>query len=305
MAGLVGQVEEPRLPPPPPSRHGKSWPALVVPWARGPGASPNHNEAWAPLQDLRPQRTVSSTDLSRTSSLLHRPFSRQHVTQPSEHMTPDQQVPDLSPGWRHEPLRSAVRGPRVSAVTLRVGWCPQIVVLPPPLPIGAPKAILPFPRASGIPQVCAGRGACDAGLTGTGTCHCPLPYSGPACAILCPLAEGAVCAGHGDCVALAADPQRAGQCLCWRGPGRGYWRGPRCDECADGYTGPHCTAQCPGSGNCTGHGRCTWAAGPRCACHRGWQGEDCAVPLAVDGPCEACDEVRWWDLGGVVRAASF
>jgi uncharacterized repeat protein (TIGR01451 family) len=50
-------------------------------------------------------------------------------------------------------------------------------------------------------------------------------------------------------------------------------------DCTTGYYGASCTSQCPGSGNCSGHGTCDdgVAGAGSCSCDPGYSGADCST----------------------------
>ena len=155
---------------------------------------------------------------------------------------------------------------------------------------------------------CSVTGVCFDGPFGTGECLCLTGWAGPRCDVLCPVAPGGVCSGHGMC------DRHTGHCRCaaeWRtrgseapcgapcprsGPGVCSAHG-RCTAdalciCDDGYSGTDCSQVCPqpwGGAVCSGHGTCTsggcsctgnaelgfWA-GPACdACAPGFAGPSC------------------------------
>ena len=80
------------------------------------------------------------------------------------------------------------------------------------------------------------------GVGGAGGCVCSPAYYGAACELPCPrrasAADGAVCSGHGSCGASG--------CSCFGSFAQGFWSGPACGECAEGYAGDARTAQALG-----------------------------------------------------------
>lgn len=65
--------------------------------------------------------------------------------------------------------------------------------------------------------ICNGKGTCDEGITGTGTCYCDIGYGGEACEQCAPTFQGNMC----------------NQC-------KRNWAGEHCDRCYPGYTGHNC-----------------------------------------------------------------
>jgi hypothetical protein len=114
----------------------------------------------------------------------------------------------------------------------------------------------------GCPAECSHRGVCL-----NGVCQCKDSHGAYCEHLSCP--EG--CSGHGVC-----DPA-TGQCAC-----------------ADGFTGPSCTAADCVPRDCSGHGACerlerkdpagaVIAAVPVCRCAPGWAGPRCDIPLCTKG----------------------
>ena len=89
---------------------------------------------------------------------------------------------------------------------------------------------------AGIP--CQGRGTCDEGPTGNGTCSCTLGYAGTQCEIPCDGGPTNPCSFHGECISLT------GKCDCYRSESQGFWDDAQCSTCQYGYSSP--TATTPG-----------------------------------------------------------
>ncbi|KAJ9456160.1 Cell death abnormality protein 1 [Diplonema papillatum] len=160
------------------------------------------------------------------------------------------------------------------------------------------------PCAGGACSVCGGRGWCDSGFAGDGSCECGEGWAapsctecaeaffGPFCRGTCPVGStGLVCSLHGDCL----DGRTGnGTCVCERG-----WAAPLCDTCDETHWGDDCSGSCPGLvGPCSRHGACNKTDG-RCTCGPGWAGPACELVctdcgghgacVASDPPC-LCDE---------------
>eukprot|EP00744_Colponema_vietnamica_P001765 GILI01002885.1.p1 GENE.GILI01002885.1~~GILI01002885.1.p1 ORF type:complete len:746 (+),score=251.37 GILI01002885.1:570-2807(+) len=114
------------------------------------------------------------------------------------------------------------------------------------------------PRDS-LGVVCSGVGEClnATAPSTTRTCKCPTGYTGLACQYTCPLVNGAVCNGHGDC---AAD-ETAKKAIC-RNCQAGWTKG-NCedvDECASAWLN-----DCPSTATCT-----NTAGSFTCKCQSGY-----------------------------------
>jgi len=152
---------------------------------------------------------------------------------------------------------------------------------------------------------CSGRGTCDDGMMGTGTCHCAYNYSygywgGPACDTCatgfwglsckdhCPAVNGLVCNGKGTC---NQGRLGTGQCTCAADQYQGWWAGATCEECQPGTYGKACRDQCPGGvySPCNGHGTCSSGVNGfgNCTCQDGFKGPACefACPTQYAVPC--------------------
>ena len=166
---------------------------------------------------------------------------------------------------------------------------------------------IPCPGTTADGRPCGGHGTCQ--WNGACTCdatsgghwggvaceECAAGYTGPSCRVVCPVAEGAVCGGHGVCASATV-----AACDCYTDPTTGFWDAERaCSACLPGYYGPTCQGMCPGGacavcyghGSCrdgrTGDGACTcgpqWAP-PVCAvCAEGWYGPSCNASCPVAG----------------------
>ena len=145
---------------------------------------------------------------------------------------------------------------------------------------------LPCPTNTAF-EVCSAHGTCRDGRAGDGTCACDPNYAGPACATVCPVANGAVCNGVGTCNDGAAGD---GRCSCSAAE-RGRWAGDACTACAFGWVGVFCDLPCPvgpADAPCAGHGTCAPKARVAvCTCVAGYAGAACATecPGGAMDPC--------------------
>ena len=152
----------------------------------------------------------------------------------------------------------------------------------------------------GAARPCSAHGTCRDGVAGDGGCACAAGYAGPECGIACPgLSDGAVCGGHGRCAAAT------GACVCSADPSGGYWAGPRCGVCAEGWAGPACATACPRAASgavCGARGACVDGA---CVC----AGDACGAACELSGAdCTRCDRGRWgadcqWECPGGAATA--
>ena len=110
----------------------------------------------------------------------------------------------------------------------------------------------------GAGAVCGGHGECLAKVYGDGRCHCTPPYAGADCRRTCRGGPQGACSGAGAC-----DPVD-GACLCYAG-----------------FAGADCGIRCPvGAGRvCGGHGACndTAAGDGSCTCAAGYVGRACTT----------------------------
>ena len=157
----------------------------------------------------------------------------------------------------------------------------------------------PCPRAGPEAAVCAGSGACQMGPGNTAVCVCGGGYYGPVCESECPGGADFPCSSHGTC-----DPA-SGACACEQSAARGYWTGPSCGECVEGWSGTKCTTACPVGADgraCSGfrcrEGVCDCdddlvcgvacnVTGPPCdalSCPAGRYGQGCAQECPRAGP---------------------
>ena len=133
--------------------------------------------------------------------------------------------------------------------------------------------------------ICGGHGECDGGVRGSGDCLCDPWWVGADCSAGCPgVDSGLLCGGHGGCQAGSAD------CTC-NDSARGHWAGPRCSQCAGGWSGAYCTLPCPLNNQtgveCSGSGVCE--SGVCRPCKAGTCGQACEV---IDG-CTPCPAGFW------------
>ena len=144
------------------------------------------------------------------------------------------------------------------------------------------------PYAAGINVTCSSHGACVV----PGVCECVAPWVGRACDVLCPADAAFVpCSGHGQCGPGAT--RIDGVCTCAADPLSGFWAGPSCGGCAEGWVGPACAAMCPGleaaGGGCAGHGQCVWnGSAAHCECDALHVGPDCAQACPLGAPLQVC-----------------
>eukprot|EP01062_Namystynia_karyoxenos_P064337 TRINITY_DN5727_c0_g1_i4.p1 TRINITY_DN5727_c0_g1~~TRINITY_DN5727_c0_g1_i4.p1 ORF type:complete len:3119 (+),score=519.31 TRINITY_DN5727_c0_g1_i4:111-9467(+) len=154
------------------------------------------------------------------------------------------------------------------------------------------------PCAGGACTPCLGHGACDNGLSGTGTCTCNQSaaagwWAGVDCGTCSAGWGGADCKKPcPDCGATGECDQQTATCTCLA-PGSDPASSPPCSGCLPLYKpdAGSCVSTCPGAvpGNgehCSGHGRC---AGTACTCAAGWYGAGCSsqCPCARGAPCDA------------------
>lgn len=143
---------------------------------------------------------------------------------------------------------------------------------------------------------CSGRGVCAfdgkcrcfgdlvVGFWAGSSCEtCLTPWSGPECNRKCPSNSNFTqCSGHGECNANTL------QCACTSSRNLGYWGGPDCADCADGYYGLNCTNECVGGAcmGCSGHGKCNsgMAGTGQCECFR-----NATTGVWSDSFCSSCD----------------
>jgi hypothetical protein len=151
-------------------------------------------------------------------------------------------------------------------------------------------------------RACSSHGNCSDGLTGDGTCRCEFGYIMSDCSVRCPVANSALCGGHGAC-------NSSGMCVnCsagWQLDSTVSSSNATCSICKPGYYGPSCT-QCPScaAGTCDeglgGSGACMCPAdrwGPLCdkPCPRDPSGLVCGghgVCRAIDGECDCFRDTR-------------
>eukprot|EP01062_Namystynia_karyoxenos_P036362 TRINITY_DN2647_c0_g3_i1.p1 TRINITY_DN2647_c0_g3~~TRINITY_DN2647_c0_g3_i1.p1 ORF type:complete len:4800 (+),score=1009.59 TRINITY_DN2647_c0_g3_i1:104-14503(+) len=133
----------------------------------------------------------------------------------------------------------------------------------------------------GFRRPCGGRGVCLDGAAGSGQCVCNTGWRDTDCSEPCPRGVGGgICSGHGDCQQLGPP------CTCQRSGETGYWGGPRCADCAPGWSGWNCSTPCVNGDT----------AGTACRCWAAWYGPGCVSPCpgrlgnASDPqqPAEAC-----------------
>merc|ERR1712086_803895 len=111
------------------------------------------------------------------------------------------------------------------------------------------------------------RGTCvkDPEAVPAGTrCECKEPYAGKTCHVTCPMFQGKICGGNGECFIKTTGKMSVGIC-----------------KCDVGFTGPNCQGACPRNEKaeqtganedtvagdvCSGHGSCHFNAAQRAEC---------------------------------------
>ena len=95
----------------------------------------------------------------------------------------------------------------------------------------------------------------------------------------CGYTTGMLCSTHGLC------NYTTGECRCHQSPAFGYWSGPLCGECTNGYSGSTCRQACPSTAGvtCSARGQCI--AGT-CNCGIGFGGTTCELSCPnAQGTC--------------------
>lgn len=133
------------------------------------------------------------------------------------------------------------------------------------------------PSPGATPQACSGHGVCTRGGSGSIYCECDPGYVGPACQLSCPVhaTSGQPCNGHGQCIEYGAGGSRPAV-IEFQSNGEAASATPADGEavcqCADGFVGRICEAQCAsttvtafgdlcsGAGTCHSDGNCTCTA---------------------------------------------
>ena len=132
---------------------------------------------------------------------------------------------------------------------------------------------------------------CSLSLDNFGSCHCNCPpqYQGdrcescspgygpyPGCKDACTNLD--VSCGRGA-TAVTSNASNASQCIC--NCSKGYF-GPKCDECASGYGGLHCTDDCTNTNvSCEGHAHSVTRINGTCNCS--------CIPRFAGPTCGECD----------------
>lgn len=126
-------------------------------------------------------------------------------------------------------------------------------------------------------HLCGGYGQCKLDEFGGATCTCEDGRHGNDCGLLCPRnIEGLVCSGNGACVTV----EGAAACAC-----------------EDGFLGNSCERQCPGlieGRACSGHGTCDIGQDEEigevaeCTCDETHGGKDCLLDCPADEEGNVC-----------------
>ena len=154
------------------------------------------------------------------------------------------------------------------------------------------------PCAGGYLTPCNGRGVCQEGPEGNGTCSCNFGYAGTQCEIACNGGPTNPCSLNGIC-----DPTD-GSCHCYENYENGFWEGTSCEGCLYGFSGTTtqpvgCITACPKNETgavCSDIGTCT---GGTCFCpelHPTSQVKVCGISCNVTGTvCDqyACPSTFW------------
>lgn len=157
----------------------------------------------------------------------------------------------------------------------------------------------------GACNACSKHGQCFDGTTGNGTCachfnstagywsgdkcdSCATTYYGTECKSQCPFYGTLVCGGHGTCSDGIAG---SGVCSCVRDVIYGYWDGSACEGCLNGFYGPDCNQECPGTDSsqgttCSNHGTCDSLG--NCTCTTGYGSYDCSVGCHFEASTGYC-----------------
>merc|ERR1711871_1551129 len=149
-------------------------------------------------------------------------------------------------------------------------------------------------------KICSDHGTCQNGTT----CACAKEYTGKKCTRKCPMVNGLVCGGHGECIADGNSSLAVCKCAPkWTGatcnvptcemgldeegilkPCSGKAKGTCVDGtcyCRDGWMHGNCEKKtCPG--DCNGQGRCEDG---KCHCNAGYTGHDCSKTACCDPKC--------------------
>eukprot|EP01060_Flectonema_neradi_P040076 TRINITY_DN9019_c0_g1_i1.p1 TRINITY_DN9019_c0_g1~~TRINITY_DN9019_c0_g1_i1.p1 ORF type:complete len:2360 (+),score=290.07 TRINITY_DN9019_c0_g1_i1:981-8060(+) len=153
---------------------------------------------------------------------------------------------------------------------------------------GYATATCKVPCNGGACTPCSGHGWCNEGVDGDGTCSCGGNWDGPSCSECSPNHYGTDCRGDcpiGTTIPLVCSKRGvcddgttgAGECACQDG-----WQPPLCDICTPNRWGIDCSNDCPGGGNCSGHGTCDSVNGT-CSCDPLFTGSSCAMPCDCNG----------------------
>ena len=163
---------------------------------------------------------------------------------------------------------------------------------------GYATATCKVPCNGGACNPCTGHGWCSDGVNGDGSCKCGDNWNGISCSECsqnnfgsdcrgkCPIGTiiAVTCSNRGECNnGITGD----GKCTCQDG-----WQPPLCDACTPNHWGFDCSQDCPGAGNCSGHGTCDPVNGT-CSCNPTFTGSDCNVSCDCNGHgvCSSSDQL--------------
>eukprot|EP00760_Papus_ankaliazontas_P016552 PhM_4_TR16808/c0_g1_i2/m.52172 len=165
------------------------------------------------------------------------------------------------------------------------------------------KRLCPGFVPGGDPKlICSGRGTCDYGALGSGTCTCNPGFGSATNCVDCDDSHyGSDCVAQ--CVGYVNKMACSGHGTCFSGKvGNGTC------VCHTGYSGYNCSTQCPGSTStvlCGGHGKCFdgLRGNGTCACEANWAAPSCAT-CVVDRIGPNCTTVCPKDYMGVICSAN-
>jgi len=155
--------------------------------------------------------------------------------------------PEICAG--HGKCRDGVMGDGTCACQL--GWASMDCSVRCPGSLAQPCSSHGVCQQSSVTCLC-NNSAATGHWTGVNCQHCVYGYFGTTCQLSCPLSEGVVCSGHGNCYGSST------ACIC-----DNNWCGSLCNFqgcalCPFGYAGANCDIPCQGGTvqPCSGHGTC-------------------------------------------------